>query len=230
MSARTHIKPRAKASVSPASPSIQSATSAEIEDEWTIPAFLRISAEQRLLNWANWTPPPSWRVTAPLDDYVAKVREAERQIAEMKLNARREQTRRRAERASSDARHQPWVQRQGFSQAKYLRLREELWACGPDYLAIFDANAKFDPATQRWFYGDKPAAPAPKSNGTAKSSTDDTAIKLLAYDRDQLLALARANNVYDPRYETLPNPGLVRMTVGNRIRAKVRRGDNITWV
>jgi hypothetical protein len=47
-------------------------------------------------------------------------------------------------------------------------------------------------------------------------------------DVEKLQKLAEQHGVWDPRYARL-NPGLVRMSVGNRLRAKVRKGAEIVW-
>jgi hypothetical protein len=40
--------------------------------------------------------------------------------------------------------------------------------------------------------------------------------------------LAEANGVWNARYAKL-NPGLARMTIGNKLRALVRRGTKLVW-
>jgi hypothetical protein len=47
-------------------------------------------------------------------------------------------------------------------------------------------------------------------------------------DLGKLCAVAEANGVWDDRYAKL-NPGLARMTIGNRLRALARRGGKIRW-
>ncbi|HEV7275221.1 MAG TPA: hypothetical protein VGN80_02940 [Devosiaceae bacterium] len=47
-------------------------------------------------------------------------------------------------------------------------------------------------------------------------------------DRNKLRAVAVANGVWNPAYENL-NPGQARMNVGNRLRAKVKRGERVKW-
>ncbi|SFZ82893.1 hypothetical protein SAMN02983003_1335 [Devosia enhydra] len=48
-------------------------------------------------------------------------------------------------------------------------------------------------------------------------------------DRVKLRALAEANGVWNPAYERL-NVGQARMNVGNRLRAKARKGQAVVWV
>jgi hypothetical protein len=47
-------------------------------------------------------------------------------------------------------------------------------------------------------------------------------------DRVKLRALAEANGVWNPAYDRL-NPGHARMNVGNRLRAKARKGQAVVW-
>lgn len=48
-------------------------------------------------------------------------------------------------------------------------------------------------------------------------------------DVTKLKSFATANGVWDDKYASLPNPGLVRMNVVNRLRAKVRKGHAVVW-
>ena len=47
--------------------------------------------------------------------------------------------------------------------------------------------------------------------------------------RDKLAAFAKANGCWDDKYDKLPNPGLIRMNVLNRLRAKIRKGHKVIW-
>jgi len=44
----------------------------------------------------------------------------------------------------------------------------------------------------------------------------------------RLKTFAKENGVWDPRYDEL-NVGMMRMNIGNRCRAKIRRGEEIVW-
>jgi hypothetical protein len=65
---------------------------------------------------------------------------------------------------------------------------------------------------------------------------DDLAARLKSHlatkdggiDRDKLEALAKRNDAWKPNYAALDN-GRLRMTVGNVLRAAVKRGDKIDW-
>lgn len=72
-----------------------------------------------------------------------------------------------------------------------------------------------------------PAAPSTRS---ARSHSDDFASRMASYDDvAKLRKLGEANGVWDDKYLKLPNPGLIRMNVGNRLRAKVKRGETVQW-
>jgi hypothetical protein len=73
------------------------------------------------------------------------------------------------------------------------------------------------------------------------SCGDDLAAQLSTYiagtDKDgkacvdmvKLERVATANGVWKPEYATATNSGLSRMTVGNRLRVKVRKGEKLVW-
>jgi hypothetical protein len=47
-------------------------------------------------------------------------------------------------------------------------------------------------------------------------------------NKTKLKKFAQANGCWDPRYENL-NVGQQRMNIGNRLRAKVRKGHEVKW-
>lgn len=60
--------------------------------------------------------------------------------------------------------------------------------------------------------------------------TDEIADRLRAFPSlAELKAFAVANGVWKAEYDVLPNPGLARMNVLNRLRARVRRGEAVVW-
>jgi hypothetical protein len=71
-------------------------------------------------------------------------------------------------------------------------------------------------------------ASAPKPARPEKS--DNLRIELMRYGQmAQLKAFAVANGCWDDKYGKLPNVGLVRMNVINRLRAKIRKGYEVKW-
>lgn len=68
-------------------------------------------------------------------------------------------------------------------------------------------------------------APAP----ARKAPPDDLPERLKGYGPAVLKAFAVNNGVWDDKYAALPNPGLVRMNVINRLRAKVKKGRQVKW-
>lgn len=62
----------------------------------------------------------------------------------------------------------------------------------------------------------------------AKRLTDAVSVKVgnsVRIDRQKLRKVALSNEVWDTKYRHL-NPGLARMSIGNRLRAKMRKGYN----
>lgn len=62
-----------------------------------------------------------------------------------------------------------------------------------------------------------------------KPPPDDLPERLKAYDAAALKQFAINNGVWQDKYQDLPNPGLVRMNVVNRLRAKVKAGHEVVW-
>ena|SRR6185369_2603646 len=58
---------------------------------------------------------------------------------------------------------------------------------------------------------------------------DRVAHRLKKLDSDGLREVAEANGVWKAEYAKL-NPGLQRMSIGNRIRGLIRNGSKISWV
>lgn len=99
-------------------------------------------------------------------------------------------------------------------------------------------RVEFDPTTMEWdamrarfvYKSTAPTHKAPVVVPTApvrkaKMPRDPLAARLADLDRAGLIAYAKQHGVYKSEYEALPNPGLLRMSIGNRLRAKVRRGE-----
>lgn len=79
----------------------------------------------------------------------------------------------------------------------------------------------------------KPSKPsrtsAPSTSSKPKHNSDDVADRMAGMSRSELKAFAVLNDVWNDKYDALPNPGLVRMNCGNRLRAKIRKGHEIKW-
>lgn len=81
------------------------------------------------------------------------------------------------------------------------------------------------------------AAPAPKPSAAAEPAPlapvkkfkirEDWLEALRSADMTGLEAFARANEVWDDRYLKLPNEGLVRMNISNKLRAKIKKGYEV---
>lgn len=69
--------------------------------------------------------------------------------------------------------------------------------------------------------------PVEKPKRTAPD--DDIVDRLKAKTPEQLKSFAVANDVWDDKYDALPNPGLRRMNVVNRLRAKIKKGHKVAW-
>lgn len=75
------------------------------------------------------------------------------------------------------------------------------------------------------------SSPSVKALERAPTSDDivDQIKSRIGMDAAKLKAFAVANGCWDDKYETLPNVGLRRMNVVNRLRAKVRKGYQVVW-
>jgi len=72
---------------------------------------------------------------------------------------------------------------------------------------------------------DSAPPPAPKE----RREPDELVERLKKYDAAELKNFAVVNGVWDDKYTSLPNPGLVRMNIINRTRAKVKKGYKVKW-
>lgn len=69
-----------------------------------------------------------------------------------------------------------------------------------------------------------------KINKQNKPKPDDDIVdRLKALTPEQVKAFAVANGCWDDKYDAMPNPGLQRMNVINRLRAKVKKGYKVVW-
>ena len=80
---------------------------------------------------------------------------------------------------------------------------------------------------------DNVPSPSVKSPGRA-SATDDLGARVTAALEHPTFAgslkrFAKANGCWNDKYDKFPNPGLIRMNVVNRLRAKVRKGHKTVW-
>lgn len=69
-------------------------------------------------------------------------------------------------------------------------------------------------------YDRKPYKPVSKFN-------DDIAQFLAGATPEEIKAAAKRNKIWSPKYDDLPNPGLVRMTVGNKLRNLRKKGMKV---
>jgi hypothetical protein len=73
----------------------------------------------------------------------------------------------------------------------------------------------------------------PVEKSKAKGAADDLGARLAEYATDdaKLKKFGLANGVWDDKYLSLPNPGLRRMNVMNRLRNKIKKdaGYKVVW-
>jgi hypothetical protein len=68
----------------------------------------------------------------------------------------------------------------------------------------------------------------PRSPSKPRNKSDDVATKLLGLTLPEIKQLAVTNKMWKPEYDKLAL-GLARMTLGNRLRAMVKREEKIKW-
>lgn len=71
-----------------------------------------------------------------------------------------------------------------------------------------------------------------RATAPAKPAPDDLPLQIkerFGLDAAKLKAFALANGCWDDKYAAMPNVGLQRMNVVNRLRAKVRKGHKVKW-
>lgn len=200
-------------------------------DGLDIPKFLRVTQADMPARRAAWAKVKLTTMSFVDEKYkeaAAKRQEIKRQIALDRIARMKNKT---AKKNSAPA----WIsnmeyKRNSLHDADFKRLLAEMPT--PGHRKCLQAMFKFD--GRRWVRltnGQQAlvrSAPA-RTTASSRKAPDDLATRLLGLNRAQFLKLAKANGIYKSEYEALPNDGLVRMTVGNRLRAMVRRGEAIKW-
>ena len=202
-------------------------------DPFEIPKFLRLSAAERRASWKRYRPPAPAVTATPRSTFadLAASRKAEQ---EARRKARIDRV--LARKAVPDRIAAEFAQRDGefLSVARFKRIRRELPTTA--HRKILDQDWVRDGNRYRRAIVNGvvlrpsavPTAPRSKPVRIVRSK-DELSTRLSALSRNQLLQLAKVNNVFKPEYATLPNDGLVRMTCGNRLRAIVKRGEQVKW-
>ena len=194
------------------------------------PAFLLMTAEERAASWAR--NPPRAMPMIP-DAYAARQREMEAlrkqaSLAKLKRSVERNKGRRDALPKDFNSRDYRWDPR----KCQFV----------PDELAYLSRPPS--PLVEKV---EPKVAPRPKPLANLKKradgrvgltldkgrpSKDDLPERIKArygMDVKALKKFAQANGVWEEKYLKLPNPGLVRMNVVNRLRAKARKGHVVKW-
>lgn len=204
------------------------------DDDLSIPDFLRVSeadrAKARAKQAETASPAPRF-VPAPIDPSIAARHEAirkekaARKIAKLKNHLAKKNDRGAKPKDYDPDRH-IWNPAKGRFEVDKLVLLREQWAeqerrAASPLVEMRNVAAGIPVQTA------KPAS-TPRMAKPPKQP-DDLAARAATYDRPQLVTFAKANGCWDDKYSKLPNPGLVRMNVINRLRAKVRKGHKVIW-
>lgn len=205
----------------------------QFSDGANVPPFLRLTAAQRHEAWRR--NPPRAMPMIP-DEYAARQREMDelrKQASLTKLKRSVERNKGRRDQLPKDfnTRDYRWDPRKcRFIQDELARLAKP--ASGliertdplPPHRNHVERRASKRPARQfvSETHHHKPDAPA-------KDDLPERIKARFGMDVVKLKAFAQANEVWDDKYAKLPNPGLVRMIVCNRVRNLLKKGKILKW-
>lgn len=203
---------------------------AKQSDPLDIPDFLRISPAERQRAWAEHPPQP----TTLLERQPAMLMQTQHERRRERARVRLERLKQRKQ--DSKLRTQLFPKMEGMLVVKFKRLEREMPTEQHRNMlhAMFRFNGKCYIRTSPALVQNVP--PVGRASGHKPSRRVDTAFSLQMdaclkdHDlRPRLRELARANNIWKDSYDALDN-GRLRMTVGNVLRAKAKRGENIKWL
>ncbi len=110
------------------------------------------------------------------------------------------------------------------------------WIERIDITNLSEATASSAPSPQgvqslRVGHADKGSTPADLHTETKKprKAPDALARRVSEFDDNEVQAFARVNGCWDDKYLQLPNLGLRRMNIINRLRAKIKHGHEVKW-
>ncbi len=200
-------------------------------DGLNVPAFLRIPADVRRKAWAG-RPVRETQLIPTETDRSRELREAaeaqrkERSLAKLRASTNKRK-RRDAMPADFNTIDYRWNSVKGcFERNPFAHM------CKPAPVLVEQQKlmeAKdLDRPRSRSTDG---VSPSVKPPGRAPAK-DDLGAQVSAHcgtDRAKLKHFAQANGCWTEAYDKLPNPGLVRMSVVNRLRAKVKHGHKVVW-
>lgn len=206
------------------------------DDDFAIPSFLLLTDEQRRAAWEK-NPPRAMPQSAMVGD--PKYQEQKRQIA---LNKIAKMKARKATKEAKATAVSPLAlieyRRGSISAADHKRILAELPT--KRHCKLFKDMYQFD--GKRWCSTAPKPEPAPAPiqveqprPARSKGPADDVATRLKELTdniperavHERIKALAKANGLWSDDYGRL-SPGLLRMTVGNRLRALSRKAS-IVW-
>lgn len=208
------------------------------EDGLDIPAFLRIPSEQRKKAWEGV------RLHSATPSLISEKSEAQVKQEEMRrakerirldeLNARKRREREAKEgkttgkrisalkSMTNSAKPSPY-HRWDPTRARWMldpvfKMRRALH--GEAVAMAMSDPPKLKRKKPKKQYDRKPRKRMSKFN-------DDIAQFLVGATPEEIKAAAKRNKVWSPKYDDLPNPGLVRMTVGNKLRNLRKKGTKV---
>jgi hypothetical protein len=191
----------------------------QYKDNLTIPPFLRVTpkdAERRRRNWERNPPRAMFLpVEKPKDKALRERQERDRRERSLARLRSHQQRRNHRDALPPDFKNHPDKYRWDTRRSCF----------------IIDDLAHLSRPKSGLVENVAPAAELKRTPARAKSTPkDDLVARLRAYDLKALTKFAKANACWDAKYAALPNVGLVRMNVVNRLRGAVRKGHEIKWL
>lgn len=195
-------------------------------DDDAIPQFLRLTAAQRADAWKR-TPPKAFVFIEPkpaLDPRAAEAIAAIETGKEQQRRFKQEQKRLKANaRDALPADFNLIDYRWDPAKGRFVRddIGARMWRAERGLVVDIKPNAKPE---------GKKKAPAVADSGIASQLATYTH-SALGIDLVKLKKFAKANGVWQDKYDDLPNNGLRRMNVLNRLRGKINKdaGYKVVW-
>lgn len=222
-------------------------TTTNRDDDLTIPDFCRIPQDVRNRAWERNPPKPFKLLNSAVDEAEAAAIAARHEAIRKEKSARKieklkkhlaKKNDRGAKPKDYDPERHRWNPAKGRFEVDPLVLLREQWAeqerransplvelrntAGAVTGRMTSSKPNF---TEKAKVVRKVRVDSPMTKGS------ELATSVAIYDtRDKLTAFAKANGCWNDKYDKLPNPGLIRMNVLNRLRAKVKKGHQVKWL
>lgn len=201
-----------------------------------IPDFLKISARDRREAWIKHPPRPALILAESQEQQEHRERLAAERRLEQAARRRAQKERKLAMANDRVAQRLKEARVRSMSVADFNRIYRELQVKSRRRLLENSWHRKGDryyPNVVSGVIEYRPPCASTKQQikRQAPRAVDEFALAMRRYTEIAALRrLAEKNGVWKDDYAKLPNPGLLRMSIGNRLRAIAKTGQPVVWV